>query len=291
MTALIIQLFVAGLTVGSIYALVALGLVMTYKASDVLNFAQGEMITVGAYIALFLSINFKLPYYQVFPLTLILVALFGVIVERVALRRLIQAPAFTIIIATLAVGLMMKATVRIIWQSDVHKLPIPFSTVPWKWSGIALNPQALWVIACALLITFVLALFFRVTYLGKAMRAVSQSQSAARLMGISVERIFSLTWAISSSIGAAAGLLIAPLTGIYPDMGSVIMKAFVAAVIGGFSSLPGAFIGGLLVGVIETFAGAFIGSTFKEFSSFIILIGLLMVRPYGLFGAAQARRV
>jgi branched-chain amino acid transport system permease protein len=291
MLALNIQLLVAGLTVGSIYALVALGLVMTYKASDVLNFAQGEILTAGAYIALLLSVTMKFPYYQSFFLTIILVAGLGILLERVAFRPLIKAPAFTIIIATLAVGQMIKNLIRLIWQSDVHRLPPPFKMAIWKWQDIRVNAQAVWVIICALLITGILAIFFRSSWLGKAMRSVSQNQEGARLMGISVERAFSLTWAISAAMGAAAGILIAPLTGVYPDMGLVLVKAFVASIIGGFTSLIGAVVGGILVGLIETFSGAYISSTFKEFVAFILLIVLLMFRPYGLFGSKQARRV
>jgi branched-chain amino acid transport system permease protein len=291
MLAQMVQLLVAGLSIGSIYALVALGLVMTYKATDVLNFAQGEILTAGAYIALLLSVSLKLPYYQVFLLTVGLVAILGIVLERVAFRSLIKAPAFTIIIATLAVGQMIKNAIRLIWQSDVHRLPTPFRTAPWRFGDVRVNPQAVWVIGCALLITGTLGLFFRSTRPGKAMRAVSQSQEASRLMGISVERVFSITWAVSAAMGAAAGILIAPLTGVYPDMGLVLIKAFVAAIIGGFTSLPGAVLGGLLVGMIETFSGAYISNTFKEFVAFILLICLLMFRPYGLFGVKQARRV
>ncbi len=286
-----IQLLVAGLSVGSIYALVALGLVMTYKASDVLNFAQGEILTAGAYIALLFSVTLKLPYYQSFFLTIIVVAGLGILLERVAFRSLIKAPAFTIIIATLAVGQMIKNLIRLIWQSDVHRLPPPFEISTWKWHGIRVNPQAVWVIGCTVVIAGVLATFFRSSWLGKAMRSVSQNQQGARLMGISVERVFSLTWAISAAMGAAAGILIAPLIGVYPDMGLVLVKAFVASIIGGFTSLPGAVVGGLVVGLIETFSGAYISSTFKDFAAFILLIALLMFRPYGLFGSKQARRV
>jgi branched-chain amino acid transport system permease protein len=264
---------------------------MTYKASDVLNFAQGEILTAGAYIALLLSVTMKFPYYQSFFLTIILVAGLGILLERVAFRPLIKAPAFTIIIATLAVGQMIKNLIRLIWQSDVHRLPPPFKMAIWKWQDIRVNAQAVWVIICALLITGILAIFFRSSWLGKAMRSVSQNQEGARLMGISVERAFSLTWAISAAMGAAAGILIAPLTGVYPDMGLVLVKAFVASIIGGFTSLIGAVVGGILVGLIETFSGAYISSTFKEFVAFILLIVLLMFRPYGLFGSKQARRV
>lgn len=286
-----VQLIVAGLTVGSIYALVALGLVMTYKASDVLNFAQGEILTVGAYIALVFSVTLKLPYYQAFVLTIILVAGLGIFLERIAFRPLLKAPPFTIVIATLAVGQMLKNLVRLIWQSDVHRMPPPFEMATLKWQGIRVNPQALWVILCALIITGILILFFRYSWLGKAMRSVSQNQEGARLMGISVERSSSFTWAISAAMGAAAGILIAPLIGVYPDMGSILVKAFVASIIGGFTSLPGAVVGGLSLGLIETFSGAYISNTFKDFVAFTILIILLMFRPYGLFGSKQARRV
>jgi len=286
-----VQLMVAGLTVGSIYALVALGLVMTYKASDVLNFAQGEILTVGAYVAFVLTVTLKLPYYQSFITTIILIAGLGIVLERVAFRPLLKAPPFTIVIATLAVGQMLKNFVRLVWQSDVHPMPPPFEMATLKWYTIRVNPQALWVILCAILITIVLVLFFKYSWLGRAMRSVSQNQDAARLMGISVERSSSLTWAISAAMGAAAGILIAPLTGVYPDMGSILVKAFVASIIGGFTSLPGAVVGGLFLVIIETFSGAYIGSTFKDFSSFIILIILLMFKPYGIFGAKQARRV
>jgi branched-chain amino acid transport system permease protein len=291
MFALNVQLLVAGLTVGSIYALVALGLVMTYKASDVLNFAQGEILAAGAYIALLLSVTLKFPYYQSFFLTIVLVAGLGVLLERVAFRPLIKAPAFTIIIATLAVGQMIKNLIRLIWQSDVHRLPPPFKMTIWKWQDVRINTQAVWVIVCALLIMGILGIFFRYSWLGKAMRSVSQNQQGARLMGISVERAFSLTWAISAAMGAAAGVLIAPLIGVYPDMGVVLVKAFVASIIGGFTSLTGAVVGGLVVGLIETFSGAYISSTFKEFAAFILLIILLMFRPYGIFGEKRARRV
>lgn len=291
MLALNIQLLIAGLTVGSIYGLVALGLVMTYKATDVLNFAQGEILMAGAYIALLFSVTLKLPYYQAFCLTVVSVAAFGILLERLAFRPLIKAPAFTIIIATLAVGQMIKNLIRIIWQSDVHRLPPPFELGIWRWQDIRINPQAVWVIVCALFITGVLAFFFRSSWLGKSMRAVSQNQEGARLMGISVERVFSLTWAISAAMGAAAGILIAPMIGVYPDMGLVLVKAFVASIIGGFTSLIGAIVGGLVVGLIETFVGAYISSTFKEFVAFFLLIVLLMFRPYGIFGSKQARRV
>jgi branched-chain amino acid transport system permease protein len=285
------QLLFSGISIGSIYALVALGLVMPFKAAGILNFAQGEMVTVGAYIALFLSVALHLPYLVVFPLTLLLAALFGVAVERVFIRPVMRAPEFTIVISTLAVGLMIKNAIRLIWQDNVHPLAVPFSRDTITLGAVRINPLYLWVDLCAVLLLVLLAWFFRHTLYGKAMRAVSQSQEGARLMGIRVDRVFSVTWGISTAMGATAGILLAPLFGIHPEMGHVLIKAFVAAVVGGFLSLSGAVVGGLVVGVAETFSGAYVGSTFKELAAFLLLIAVLLIRPHGLLGAAQARRV
>ncbi len=289
--ALNLQLLISGLSIGAVYGLVALGLVLTFKASDVLNFAQGEMVAVGAYVALYLSLNTGLSYFEVFGLTLLAVGTLGIVLERLAFRLLIRAPAFTVIIATLAVGLMLKSAIRLTWQDSVYTLPTPFTMEPWRVREVAVNPASLWVILCTALLAAGLALFFRASRLGRAMRAVSQSHDAARLMGINVERMLSLTWAISAAVGAAAGVLLAPLVGITPEMGNLLIKAFAAAILGGFTSLPGAAVGGALVGVVETFAGAYAGSTWKELMAFLLLIVLLLVRPYGLFGRPQARRV
>lgn len=286
-----LQLLFSGLSVGSIYALVALALVIPFKASGVLNFGQGEMVTLGAYIALALSLATPLPYYAIVPLTLVIAALIGVVFERIFIRPLVRAPEFTIVIGTFALGLMVKFAIRLWWQDNVYALPVPFSTQPWLLGDVRINPVFLSIIACTVVLVAGLALFFQNTRAGKAMRAVSQHQEAARLMGISVERVFSSTWALGTAIGALAGVLFAPVTGIHPEIGGLILKAFVAAVIGGFTSLPGAVIGGLMLGTIETFSGAIVGATLKNVVAFAVLILVLLVRPYGLFGSAGARRV
>lgn len=285
------QLLFSGISVGSIYGLVALGLVLPFKAAGILNFAQGEMVTVGAYIALFLSVTLHLHPYVVFPLTLVLAAVFGIAVERTFIRPVMRTPEFTIVICTLAVGLMIKNVVRLVWQDNVYPLPVPFSRDTLALGDVRVNPLLLWVDASAVVLMAVLVAFFRFTRHGRAMRAVSQSQEGARLMGIRVEGVFAATWAISTAMGAMAGVLLGALFGIHPELGGVLMKAFVAAVIGGFFSLPGAVVGGVLVGVVETFSGAYAGSAFKELVTFLLLIGVLLVRPHGLFGARQARRV
>jgi branched-chain amino acid transport system permease protein len=286
-----VQLLASGLSTGSIYALVGLGLMLAYKGTGVLNFAQGEFVTLGAYVALFFSLYFALPYWAFFALTLAVVAVFGVFFERLLIRPLIKAPEFTIVVATLAVSLMIKDALRNLWPETVSTIPSPFADVSLQFGDIAINAQYLWVIVCALVLMGVLALFFTNNLAGKAMRAVAQNQTAARLMGIRVNRVFPATFALSAAIAALAGVLIAPINGIEPDMGDVLMKGFVAAVVGGFDSLVGCVIAGFLLGAIESFGGAFIGGLFKDVTAFALLIIVLLVRPHGLFGRPEARRV
>jgi branched-chain amino acid transport system permease protein len=286
-----IQLLAGGLSAGSIYALVGLGLLIAFKGTGILNFGQGELVAFGAYTALFLTLYFHFPYWAVFILTLLIAAVAGVLFERLLIRPLMRAPEFTIVVATLAIGLMIKNLLRTAWQEQVSTIPSPFSDVSLRFGEISVNPQYVWVTLCALTIMGLLALFFRNNLAGKAMRAVAQNQTAARLMGIRVNRVFPATFALSTAVAALAGILIAPLNGIEPEMGNIIMKGFVAAVLGGFNSLAGCVVAGFLLGILESFGGAFIGGLFKDVTAFGLLILVLLVRPYGLFGRAEARRV
>jgi branched-chain amino acid transport system permease protein len=286
-----VQLLASGLSTGSIYALVGLGLMLAFKGTGVLNFAQGELVTLGAYTALFLSLTTSLPYWAIFILTILVAGIVGIVFERLLVRPLMLAPEFTVVVATLAVGLMIKDALRIAWQESVSSIPSPFADVSVRFGDISINAQYLWVTFCALAIMGMLALFFNNNLAGKAMRAVAQNQTAARLMGIRVNRVFSATFALSSAIAALAGILIAPIHGIEPEMGNVLMKGFVAAVLGGFNSLVGCVIAAFMLGVIETFGGAYFGGLFKDVTAFALLILVLLVRPNGLFGSAEARRV
>ena len=286
-----LQLLVAGLSTGSIYGLVGLGLVMAFKGTGLLNFAQGEFVTLGAYIALFLTVLTPLPFYAVFILTLLLAALFGAILERVLLRPLVKAPIFSVVIATLAIGLIIKNVLRLSWQESLSTLPSPFANELLLLGPIRINEQYAWVIGCTVVLTIGLAVFFRGSLTGKAMRAVAQNREAAALMGIPVNRMYSFTIAMSTVVGALAGMLVAPLTGVEAEMGSVVIKGFVAAIVGGFYSMPGALAGGLLLGVLETFSGIYVGGVFKNLVAFLLLIVILLIRPHGLFGRAEARRV
>jgi branched-chain amino acid transport system permease protein len=287
---LMLQLAIAGVSVGSIYALVALAIVLPFKASGVLNFAQGEVVTVGAYAALILT-QLALPYPLVLLGVVVLGAVGGVAMERLLIRPIVAAPEFTLVIATFAIGLLIKGLISLRFGDSPGSIDGPFGSDPLLVAGMRFNPTSLWIIVCTAAVTLAVIAFFRHARLGKAMRAVSVNPEAAMLMGIRVGTVYRWSWAISTAIGALAGLLIAPLVGVNPELGQLVLRGLLAAVIGGFTSVGGAIVGGLAVGLIETYAGVLVGSAFKNLMPFVLLMLLLTLRPQGLFGAADAKRV
>ena len=287
---LLVQLAIAGVSVGSIYALVALAIVLPFKASGVLNFAQGEVVTVGAYAALILT-QLALPYPLVLLGVVVLGAVGGVVMERLLIRPIVAAPEFTLVIATFAIGLLIKGVISLRFGDSPASVDGPFGSEPLLVAGLRFNPTSLWILACTAAVTLAVLAFFRYARLGKAMRAVSVNPEAALLMGIRVGTVYRWSWAISTAIGTLAGLLVAPLVGVNPELGQLILRGLLAAVIGGFTSIGGAILGGLAVGLIETYAGVLVGSAFKNLMPFLLLMLLLTLRPQGLFGAADAKRV
>jgi branched-chain amino acid transport system permease protein len=287
---LLAQLAIAGVSVGSIYALVALAIVLPFKASGVLNFAQGEVVTVGAYAALILT-QLALPYSLVLLGVVVLGGVGGVVMERLLIRPIVAAPEFTLVIATFAIGLLIKGLISLHFGDSPASLDGPFGSDPLLFAGVRFNPTSLWIMACTAAVTLAVIAFFRYARLGKAMRAVSVNPEAALLMGIRVGTVYRWSWAISTAIGAFAGLLVAPLVGVNPELGQLILRGLLAAVIGGFTSVGGAIVGGLAVGLIETYSGVLVGSAFKNLMPFVLLMLLLTLRPQGLFGAPDAKRV
>jgi branched-chain amino acid transport system permease protein len=287
---IILQLALSGLSIGSIYALVGLALVLPFKASGIVNFAQGEIVTFGAYLALILS-GFGLPYLAVVPLVLVGAAMFGMATERLLIRPIANQPEFTLVIVTFAIGFIIKAAIRLHWQDNTFSIDAPFVGPPLVLGALRLNPAYLVFILSTVVVVAALFLFFGYSKFGKAMRATALDPIAAKLMGIRIGSVFSAAWALSTMLGAFVGLLLAPVIGINPEIGHLILKGLVAAVIGGFSSLGGAVVGGLLLGLLETYAGAFFGATFKNLVPFGVLILLLLLRPQGLAGASSVRRV
>jgi branched-chain amino acid transport system permease protein len=285
------QVVISGITPGSIYALMALGFVLVYKATGVVNFAHGEAVMVGAYAGLILHTELHLPYAASLGLTLVVAFLLGLGVELVVYRPLMRAPVVSVILASIALGQVMRSAARIVRGDDMAVFPPMLSNRPVLLGEVAITPLSLGVIALACLFMAVLAVFFRWFRLGKAMRAVSENRLAASLMGISVPAVFSWTWGVSAMLAGASGMLIAPLVLISPEMGFIAFKGFVAAVLGGFTSIPGTIVGGLVMGVLENLAGVFVSTAYKDVISFLFMIAVLAVRPAGLLGAAEIRKV
>jgi len=282
---------VSGLATGCVYALIALGFVLIFKATDVVNFAQGEFVMVSGFISYTLLIRFGIPYWLVLILTIVVSGFMGVILERVVVRPIMNAPIFSIVIATIGASTVLRSSAGIIYGYDVLPLPTIFSKDPVRLGVLNFTAMDVGVIGSSLVIMLILYLFFKFTKTGTAMRATAQSQTAARLMGVSVSRIFSLTWAISAGIGGVAGVLIAPIIYLDPNLGFIGVKAFAGAILGGFGSIPGAIVGGMLLGIIENLSGYFFNAGIKQVSTYILLILVLVIWPSGLFGAAPIRKV
>ena len=282
---------VSGLATGCVYALVALGFVLIFKATDVVNFAQGEFVMASGFISYTLLIRYGLPYWLVFVLTILLSGVMGVVLERVVVRPIMSAPIFSIVIATIGASTVMRSTAGIIYGYDVLPLPTIFAKNPIRLGVLNFTLMDVGVIGCSIVIMLLLYPFFKWTKTGMAMRATAQSQAAAQLMGVRITQIFSLTWAISAGIGGIAGVLIAPIVYLDPNLGTIGVKAFAGAILGGFGSIPGAIIGGMLLGVLENLSGYFFNAGIKQVSTYILLILVLIVRPSGLFGAVTMKKV
>jgi branched-chain amino acid transport system permease protein len=291
---LLTYLLLSGLTTGSLYALIALGIVVVNKATGVINFAHGELFMFSGFVAWMLHVQMGVPY---LPSLLAAVAfgfLLGAMTDLIAFRPLKNANIMSIVLATIGIAFMLRGTARVIWGGKGDYLPFPpiTSPEPVMIGEIMVIPQQLAVIAGAIVIMVSFAAFFRLTRAGKMMQATADNAKAATLAGIRVDRIYMLSFGTGAAIAGAAAALMAPLTLLYPDMGfSFFIKGFAAAVLGGLTSLPGAVLGGISIGVIEALAGGYLHSSFIEVSAFIVIMFVLVVRPTGLLGFTGPRRV
>jgi len=291
---LLTYLLLSGLTTGSLYALIALGIVVVNKATAVINFAHGELFMFSGFVAWMLHVQMGVPY---LPSLLAAVAfgfLLGAMTDLIAFRPLKNANIISLVLATIGIAFMLRGTARVIWGGKGDYLPFPpiTSPEPVMIGEIMVIPQQLAVLAGAIVIMVVFAAFFRLTRAGKMMQATADNAKAATLAGIRVDRIYMLSFGTGAAIAGAAAALMAPLTFLYPDMGfSFFIKGFAAAVLGGLTSLPGAVLGGISIGVIEALAGGYLHSSFIEVSAFIVIMFVLVVRPTGLLGFTGLRRV
>jgi branched-chain amino acid transport system permease protein len=289
-----VQQVMSGLATGGIYASLALALVMIYQATDVVNFAQGEMAMFATYIAWSL-LNAGLPYWGAFLATLAIAFVGGVVLQRVIIRPVENKPILTIVIVTLGLLVICYSVAGWVWTYLQKPFPSPFPREPVRMGNIVFGAHDLGEIAVTLVMLALLFVFFRFTPLGLAMRAAAQNPESSRLAGIRVSWMLALGWGLAAVFGAVAGLMVAPILTLDPNMmGGIQIYAFAAATLGGFTSPLGAVVGGFMVGIVENLVGtyvSFIGTELKLTVALVLIVGVLVIRPAGLFGKVQVTRV
>jgi branched-chain amino acid transport system permease protein len=284
----LLQFFFTGLTLGSIYALVALGFTMIYNATGIINLAQGEFVMLGGLLIVFFTMVLKVPLYLGFLLSILGVTIVGALFERLAIQPLKNASVITLIIVTLAGSILFRGIAMFIWGKDPYSLP-PFSSgKPVHLFEATLQPQIFWVLGITLSVVFAIRLFFNRTLTGKAMAACAFNPLAARLVGINVGRMVLLSFSISATIGAIGGAIITPITLMEYDRGPLLaLKGFAAAVLGGLGSGGGAVLAGFIIGILESLGAGLISSGYKDAIALLVLLVILWVKPSGIFGSAE----
>ena len=287
----LLQFVFSGLTVGAIYALVALGFTLIYKASDIINFAQGEFVMLGGMMTVFAA-KAGLPLPVAALLAIVATTAVGLALHRFAVAPARGASAVALIMITIGASIFLRGVAQIVFDKRFHSLPSLFGSEPIKFGGAAILPQSLVVLVSATVIVVVLWLFIDRTMLGKAVIATAANRLAARLIGVDTRSIVDFSFAVSAAIGAIAGILITPIALTSYDAGTLLaLKGFAAAMLGGIGSAPGAVVGGLLIGMIEALSAGYISSNYKDAVAFLIILVVLIFIPQGLFGRAKVERV
>lgn len=295
-----IQLAFAGLAQGCIYALVALGFTIIFKSSGVINFAQGEFLLVGAFVASVGTFEWHLNFFLAVLIALVVTVLIGVLFERFALRRMIGRPAFSIIMITIGLDILLRTGVVMTGVSNGRPPAAPYGIASGINSGgVHFGENALWTIAVTLLCCAALYLFFRYTRYGLAMRATALDQEAALAMGIDIRTVYALAWGIAAAVATIAGVFLAiNVTTFDSSLGSIALFAFPAIILGGLDSIPGAVVGGIIIGLVQLLTQGYeshitniVGTGFDTITPYLLMIVILLVRPYGLFGTRKAERV
>ena len=289
----LMQLLIAGVAQGCIYGLIALGFVLIYKATETVSFAQGDLMMLGAFCGLAALTVLGFPFWISVIGSVAAMGLCGLALERAVIRPILGQPAFSIVMLTIGIGYMLRGLVTMVpvIGTETHTLPVPYKDQVIHWGALVLNVEQLVVIAATAVLCAALFALFRYSTLGIAMQAASQNQLAAYYMGIPVRRINGLVWALASAVAALAGILLAPITFVHANMGYIGLKAFPAAVVGGFTSLPGAIVGGILIGLVESLAGFYLPAGFKDVAAYVVVLIMLMLRPNGLFGERLRKKV
>jgi branched-chain amino acid transport system permease protein len=286
-----IQLTVTGLSSGAILALAALGFVLIYKASEVINFAQGQFLLIGAYVVWALNVDAGLHWALAVAGAIGVAIVLGLVVERLILRPLVGEPTISVIMVTIGLAQVLGALVQIIWGTHPHAFPgfIPDDTI--SVAGARVGENRLWAVALVALALVAFAIFFQRSRHGVAMRAVADDQQAALTMGISVRRTFALAWALAGVSAVVGGMLVANLIGVSGEVSNVGLLVFPVVIVGGLDSVPGAVVGGAIIGLLTAYTGGYIGEGLDQVIPYIALVAILLVKPYGLFGQVRIERV
>jgi branched-chain amino acid transport system permease protein len=286
-----LQFAVSGLTVGAIYALIALGFTLIYNASDVINFAQGEFVMLGGMVTVFAA-DAGLPLPVAAVIAVVVTVAFGLLLYWLAIEPARGASPVTLIIITIAASILMRGLAAVIFDKNFHSLPPLAGDKPWNVGGAAILPQSVVVLMGAGVIVAALWIFLTRSLAGKAMLATAANRLAARLVGINTSAVVALSFAVSAAIGAVGGILAAPISLTSYGMGTLLaLKAFAAAMLGGMGNPIGAVVGGLLLGLLEAFGAGYISSQYKDAIAFIVILAVLFTMPHGLFGKAAIERV
>ena len=288
-----VQLVISGIAQGCIYGLIALGFVLIYKATETVTFAQGEMMMLGAFGGLACMTTFGLPFWVAIVCSVLAMAVVGFLIDRVVIRPVLGQPQFSIVMLTIGLGYVARGLITMVpgIGTETHVLPVPYKDQVWKLGELIFNVEQMMIIAVTAVLCGLLFALFKYSKLGIAMQASSQNQLAAYYMGIPVRRLNGIVWGLSAAVAAIAGLLLAPITFVHANMGFIGLKAFPAAVVGGFGSLPGAIVGGLIIGIVESLSGFYLPDGFKDIAAYVLVLLMLMIKPNGLFGEKLRKKV
>jgi branched-chain amino acid transport system permease protein len=287
-------LLATGITTGALYALVALGITIVYRATRAVNFAHGDLFMISGFIAYALHVGWGIPYVMSLLLTVVIGFVLGAVCERLVFRPALERSFVGALLTTIGLSFILKGIARSLWGGKGDYIPFPplVDPAPMSIGGILVSPQQLVVLAGAIAVMVAFGLFFKFTRFGRMMQATADNRKAARLVGIRTDRVYMYTFALGTAVAAVAAVLMAPITLLYPDIGFILfIKAFAAAALGGLASVPGAVLGGFLLGLVETLCAGYVSTNLADVSSYIVVMLVLIFIPNGLLGSPHARRV
>lgn len=288
----LLQYTITGITIGSIYAMVAIGFNVIYNVTEAINFAQGEFVMLGGLVMVLFRVTLNIPVVISLPLTIMVVTVVGVLLDRLVIRPIRKPSVLSMIIATIGAAFFIKGAAMFIWGKDPFDLPPFTGRNPINFLGAVVLPQSLWVVGFLVAVVITLTLFFDRTILGKALRACAVNPNASSLVGINVKYMILVSFAMSAAIGAVGGIVITPISLMEYDRGAMLaVKGFAACVLGGMGSFAGAVMGGLIIGLIESLGAGLISSGYKDAFALLVLLFVLFLKPSGLFGSAEISKI